>query len=103
MQADVEAMGEFIKDELNVQDFTFDSRMDAWCSLSAVPDFKTLGRVLGKQLPAAAKEVRRFLCCCVACDCVTSVLVMLHWSSRHRLTHLRCVAGVCCSCTDQGP
>lgn len=48
-------MAAFIKDELNVAEISFDDRMADWCSLSASPDNKVLGRALGKQF----KQVRR--------------------------------------------
>jgi len=55
---DVNAMADYIKDELNVAEISFDDQMQDWCSLSASPNNKVLGRKLGKQFKQVLKEVK---------------------------------------------
>jgi isoleucyl-tRNA synthetase len=57
-QEDISAMSKFIREELNVAEITFDDNMNAWCSLSATPNNKILGRALGKQFKQVLKEVK---------------------------------------------
>jgi len=51
-------MADYIKDELNVAEISFDDQMQDWCSLSASPNNKVLGRKLGKQFKQVLKEVK---------------------------------------------
>jgi isoleucyl-tRNA synthetase len=53
-------MEELIKDELNVKKVTFDSQEERVVSISAKPNFKKLGKVLGQRMKEASEIIEKF-------------------------------------------
>jgi len=86
-EAVIEAVGDIIKDETNVKTIEYVSGSSSVVSRTAKPNFKTLGRRLGKDMKAASAQIRDLSAADIDAFLETGSLVLTIGDSTHELGH----------------